>query len=280
MTNIKQAVQHGRETLNYRSENPQHEASLLLAHTIDKTKEYLIAHSEDQLSNVEFEWYKNYLARRLEGEPIAYIQQQKEFWSLPLKVTPGVLIPRPDTEALVEAALEHIPNNGRANILDLGTGSGCIALALAKERPNANIIACDNSELCIDTAKLNAESLNIKNITPITSDWFSSVEFKNFDLIISNPPYIAYDDDNIDYSVEKYEPETALFSRDQGLADLFHIIKHAPDYLCANGTLIVEHGFAQATDVRLQFIKYHYNNIQTLQDVQQNDRLTQGTISK
>ena len=279
MTTIKQAIQHGRETLNYQSDNPQQEASALLAHTIDRSKEYLIAHSEESLSDATFGWYQNYLSRRLEGEPIAYIQQQKEFWSLPLKVTPGVLIPRPDTETLVEAALEHIPKNDRTNILDLGTGSGCIALALAKERPNANIIACDNSELCIDTAKHNAKSLNIKNIKLITSDWFTSVEFNNFDLIMSNPPYIAYNDENIDYSVEKYEPETALFSSDQGLGDLFHIIEHAPDYLAPNGTLLVEHGFQQANDVRLQFAKYHYSNIQTLQDMQQHDRVTQGTTS-
>ncbi len=279
MTTIKQAIQHGRETLNYQSENPQQEASLLLAHTIDKTKEYLITHSEEPLSDAAFEWYQNYLSRRLEGEPIAYIQHQKEFWSLPLKVTPGVLIPRPDTETLVEAALEHISKNDRANILDLGTGSGCIALALAKERPNANITACDNSELCIDTAKLNAESLNIKNITMITSDWFNSIEFNHFNLIISNPPYIAYDDDNIDYSVEKYEPETALFSNDQGLADLFHIIEHAPKYLSPNGRLLVEHGFEQGEAVRTQFTKHGYSNIHTSKDMQQHERVSQGMIT-
>ena len=280
MTTIKQAIQHGRETLNYQSDNPQQEASLLLAYTIDRPKEYLIAHSEDALSDAAFEWYQNYLSRRLEGEPIAYIQQEKEFWSLPLKVTPGVLIPRPDTETLVEAALEIIPKNDCSNILDLGTGSGCIALALAKERPNAHIVACDNSELCIDTTNFNAASLNINNITVIASHWFNSVEFNQFDLIISNPPYIAYDDDNIDFSVEKYEPESALFSDNHGLSDLFHIIKHAPDYLSSNGTLIIEHGFKQANDVRLQFEKYHYNNIQTSQDLQQHERVTQGTVSK
>ena len=280
MTTIQQAIQHGRESLSHRADNPQQEASLLLAHSIGKSKEFIIAHSDDPLSDALFELYLNYLSRRAEGEPIAYIQQQKEFWSLPLKVSPGVLIPRPETELIVEITLELLSKKDHANILDLGTGSGCIALALAKEKPHAIITASDNSPACIAIAKTNAESLGIDNVNFIASDWFQSVETNNFDIIISNPPYISFDDGDIGYEVEQYEPESALFSRRQGLKDLFHIIEHAPNYLSANGVLVVEHGYKQGNDVRTQLKHCNYNNIHTSLDIQQHERVTQGTMVK
>jgi release factor glutamine methyltransferase len=280
VTNIQQAIQYGRELLANKVHNPQQEALLLLAHTIDKTKEFLIAHSDEQLSSSSFQKYQSYLARRIEGEPIAYIQQQKEFWSLPLKVSPGILIPRPETELIIETALEILTNIDQANILDLGTGSGCIALALAKEKPNSPITACDNSPTCIDTAIDNAKNLAINNVNFIISDWFTAIANNNFNLIVSNPPYIANDDEDIEYKVQKYEPESALFSGNHGLEDLLHIIEHALNYLSAGGSLLVEHGYQQGYDVRTQFIKCGYNGVHTLQDMQQHERVTQGTIAK
>lgn len=259
--------------------NPQQEASLLLAHAIGKTKEFLIAHSDKQLSETSFRLFQDHLSRRATGEPIAYIQQQKEFWSLPLTVSPNVLIPRPETELIIEIVLQHLINKDHANILDLGTGSGCIALALAKEKPHATIMACDNSSACIDIAKINAKNLAITNVNFITSHWFESVESNNFDIIISNPPYISHDDKDIQYEVQKYEPESALFSDNQGLKDLFHIIVHAPNYLSPNGTVLVEHGYQQGKDVRIQFAESGYNNIHTSLDMQQHERVTQGTVS-
>ncbi len=280
MTTIQQAIQHGRELLTNRAVNPQQEACLLLAHSIGKSKEFIIAHSDDPLGEALFQLYLNYLSRRVEGEPMAYIQQQKEFWSLDLKVSPGVLIPRPETELIVEITLELLTNKDRTNILDLGTGSGCIALALAKEKPHATITACDNSSVCIDIANTNAEILGIDNVNFIASDWFQSVEANNFDIIISNPPYISHDDSDIGYEVEQYEPESALFSGNQGLKDLFHIIEHAPNYLSSHGTLLVEHGYKQGNHVRTQFSKHRYNNVHTSQDLQSHERVTLGTVVK
>ncbi len=280
MTSIQKAVQHGRQLLTNKVHNPDQEASLLLAHSINKTKEFLIAHSDEPISDASFQRYQEYLSRRAEGEPIAYIQQQKEFWSLDLKVSPAVLIPRPETELIIEVALELLTGKDHATILDLGTGSGCIALALAKEKPHAQITACDNSSDCIDIAKVNAQNLALDNITFITSHWFQSVDTNNFDIIISNPPYISSDDEDIEYEVQKYEPESALFSCNNGLEDLFHIINHAPNYLSSYGTLLVEHGYKQGNDVRTQFSKCGYNNIHTLQDMQQHERVTQGTVTK
>ncbi len=280
MTNIRQAIQHGRKLLADKAHNPQQEASLLLFHAIDKTKEFLIAHSDEQLSSTSFQRYQAYLARRIKGEPIAYIQQQKEFWSLPLKVFPGILIPRPETELIIEATLELLTNKDQANILDLGTGSGCIALALAKEKPNTRITACDNSPTCVEIAIANAKNLAINNVNFIISDWFKAITNNNFNIIISNPPYIAIDDEDIEHKVQQYEPESALFSDNQGLEDLLHIIEHAPNYLSAGGSLLVEHGYQQGSDVRTQFIRCGYNDVHTLQDIQQHERVTQGTIAK
>jgi len=280
VTTIQQAIQHGRELLSHRADNPHQEACLLLAHSLGKSKEFIIAHSDDPLGDAIFELYLNYLSRRVEGEPMAYIQKQKEFWSLDLKVSPGVLIPRPETELIVEITLELLTNKDQVTILDLGTGSGCIALALAKETPNAIITACDNSSVCIDIAKTNAEALGVNNVNFIASDWFQSVETNNFDIIISNPPYISHDDSEVGYEVERYEPESALFSRKQGLADLFHIIEHAPNYLSSGGVLLLEHGYQQGSDVRAHLSHCHYNNIHTTLDMQQHERVTQGTINK
>lgn len=280
MTTIQQAIQHGRELLINRADNPQQEASLLLAHSINKSKEFIIAHSNDLLSDALFQLYLNYLSRRVEGEPIAYLQKQKEFWSLPLKVSPGVLIPRPETELIVEIALQLLTNKDHPTILDLGTGSGCIALALAKEKPHATITACDNSSICIDIAKTNAEILSLGNVNFITSNWFESVKINNFDMIISNPPYISNDDKDIQYEVEQYEPESALFSLNQGLEDLFHIIEHTPNYLSSDGMLLVEHGYKQGDDVRTQLKQRGYNDIHTSLDMQQHERVTQATIAK
>ena len=277
MITIQQAIARGREQLS-NIHNPRNEALLLLQHTTGKTKEFLIAHSDQILDQALLLSYQQHLSRRNQGEPLAYITQEKEFWSLPLRVLPGVLIPRPDTELLVEAALEHISDKEHTNILDLGTGSGCIALALAKEKPNANIIACDNSELCIETARFNASQQNINNVTFVASNWFRSITQDNFDVIVSNPPYIANTDDDIQHEVQKYEPESALFSAQQGLFDLFHIIKQAPTFLAPGGSLLLEHGYKQGAAVRTQFSDCGYNDIHTLNDMQQHERVTTGTI--
>mgnify|MGYP003645663801 CR=1 FL=1 len=277
MGTIQEAIQYGQALLSGKVDNAQHEAYMLLAHTIDKRKEFLIAHSDEQLSDSSFKHYQKYLLRRADGEPAAYILQQKEFWSLPLKVSPSVLIPRPETELMVEIALELLTDTDQANILDLGTGCGCIALALASEKPHAHITACDNSSACIDIARTNAQSLSISNVTFITSNWFEAVETNNFDIIISNPPYISSHDADVEYDVQKYEPSCALFSSNNGLDDIFHIIEHAQNYLSPGGTLLIEHGYKQADAIRTHFSQHNYSSIRTSLDMQHHERATRGS---
>lgn len=276
-TTYKHALKHGRERLKNCVENPQSEALLLLQHATGKSKEHLIAHNEDSLAPQIFSWYQQYLTRRETGEPLAYIKKEKEFWSLPINVNENVLIPRPETELLVETALSLLTNNPNAKILDLGTGSGCIALALAKELPDATIVACDRSETCITTAIQNAKNLQLNNIQFVISDWFASIQHNNFDLIVSNPPYISESDPDIESHVRTYEPASALFADNNGLQCLFHIIEHAGNYLSSNSHLLLEHGHQQANDVKNYLIKNDFNQLASYLDMQQFERATSGT---
>lgn len=284
---IEQAIAYAREYLDAQlhqaDTTPETSASdivseiyMLLQHITNYSKATLIAHPETQLSATEKKQFLNYLARRDEGEPIAYITEQRAFWTLDLKVTKGVLIPRPDTELIIETALPLLKNNPHAHILDLGTGSGCIALALAREFPESHIIACDISATCIDIAKHNALTHNIHNVHFMRSHWFSEIHGKQFDLIVSNPPYISEDDAYIDEEVEAYEPDIALFSEQNGYADLFHIIENAPAFLRADATLILEHGFQQAETVRMHMRENGYTDIQSHCDLQLHERITCG----
>ena len=279
MTTIQQAIINGRNTLNDIVDNPQSEALLLLQHASNYSKEFLIAHSEECLSSDICQCYQSHLTRRASGEPLAYITREKEFWSLSLNIEPGVLIPRPETELLVEAALDVATKNQAINILDLGTGSGCIALALAKELPVAKVIACDNSEQSITLAKANAHKHALSNIEFILSDWFEHIYQNDFDIIVSNPPYISVNDTDIELNVKAFEPRSALFSGNQGFEDTYHIIQKALEYLNPGGTLLLEHGYQQAGEIRAYLKKLQYTNIQTLTDIQQLDRVTKGEIN-
>lgn len=282
MITIQQAITEGRKQLAHSTietiTNPQHEALLLLQHAYQKSKEFLIAHSDESINATTYQHYQDFLARRLTGEPMAYITQEKEFWSLTFTVESGVLIPRPETELLVEASLA-IANKNEVNILELGTGSGCIAIAIAKQHPKATIIASDISQQCLQVAQLNALKHHCKNIYFIESDWFEKIIQHDFDIIISNPPYISPDDVDIEQNVQTFEPHSALFSSSHGLADINHIIQKACEYLNPGGTLLLEHGYQQAETVRTKFEKFGYNNVHTLKDMQQYERVTQGSIN-
>ncbi len=255
------------------------EALLLLQHVSGKNKEHLIAHPELNLSDEHWHQFRQYLQRRNRGEPIAYITGLKEFWSLPLHVQPGVLIPRPETELLVETALSLIATTDAARVLDLGTGSGCIALAIASERPAASVIATDVSDLCIRTAIQSAATLNIKNVQFARSDWFESLNTTSFDIIVSNPPYISQDDPDLQQQVRTYEPESALIAAQNGLQDLKNIIRSARSFLDQNGTLLLEHGWRQGTAVRDYFTQCGYAQVTTKKDLQGHERITIGSYS-
>jgi release factor glutamine methyltransferase len=230
----------------------------LLQHTLNVSRAYLLAYPERVLSASEQSAYAELLQRRLNGEPIAYIVGEREFFGLMLKVTPATLIPRPETELLVELALQHIPNTpalpvhgtGYYRVLDLGTGSGAVALAIGAHRPAAQVVACDFSVAALAVARANAQRLEVANVTFLHSDWYTTLDQQQFDLIVSNPPYVAAADPHLDSGDVRFEPLTALVSGADGRTDIRHIVSLAKAYLRSGGWLLLEHGYDQAEAVR------------------------------
>jgi len=255
------------------STTPLLDAELLLAHALQVKREFFYAHGENEF--IPNSCFEDLVARRMQGEPIAYILGKKEFWSLELMVTPDVLIPRPETELLVELALQKLATQKSLKILDLGTGSGAIALALKHERPNWEIHAIDSSAAALKIAQQNAASLGLK-INFIHSDWFGSIAKQRFDAIISNPPYVAANDAHLVQL--KYEPQAALVAGANGLAALSLIIKNVDNYLVKKGWLIIEHGFDQSTSVIRLLQKEKFHNIATYYDLAHNPRATAGQV--
>lgn len=277
--NIRQALLTGKHRLANLGDQAAHECLILLQNVTQKTKVKLLAFDEELLEVEQYQRFIQLLERRAAGEPSAYIIEEKEFWSLPLKVTADALIPRSDTELLVETALAVLANKQQANILDLGTGSGCIALALASELPQAQITACDRSPACLNIAQQNAKNLGLENISWHESDWFSALSVKPYDLIVSNPPYIAADDPDLASNVAEYEPTYALIAQDQGLADLNKIIQQAGDYLLEAGHLILEHGWQQAGQVQNALRQQGFSAIETRADLQGHERVSMAQYS-
>lgn len=253
------------------STTPLLDAELLLAHVLRVKREFFYIHGENKfIPNADFE---GLVARRMQGEPIAYILGKKEFWSLELMVTPDVLLPRPETELLVELALQKLASQKALEILDLGTGSGAIALALKHERPDWEIYAIDSSAAALKIAQQNAAHLGLK-INFIHSDWFASIKEREFDAIIANPPYVAEND--VHLARLKYEPQVALVAGKDGLNALRFIIKDAAKHLVNDGWLMLEHGFAQG-DAVLQLMKTQgFKDLATDRDLAGQPRVTAG----
>lgn len=233
------------------------EVQCLLQHVLGKQRAYLLAHPERVLSADEQVAYATLLQRRLCGEPIAHLLGEREFFGLNFKVTPATLIPRPETELLVELALQRIlpPQSppreaGRFRVLDLGTGTGAIALSIAHARPDVDVLAVDASEAALQVARENAVRLATRNVSFMQSDWFSALEKQNFDLIVSNPPYVAAGDIHLAQGDVRFEPLTALVSGADGLDDIRRIVAQARGYLLPGGWLLLEHGYDQAANVR------------------------------
>jgi release factor glutamine methyltransferase len=209
----------------------------------------MIANAEQALAPEPIERFLALLHRRLLGEPIAYILGRREFYGLEFRVGPGVLIPRPDTETLVEVALQRIPAQSSRRVLDLGTGSGAIAIAIAVHSPQAEVVAVDRSDAALEIAGRNAAALAPGNVHLLRSDWFSALHAQRFDVIVSNPPYIAADDPHLQQGDLRFEPPTALASGADGLDDIRRIIRETPDHLVAGGWLLLEHGYDQSGKV-------------------------------
>ena len=224
-------------------------AEKLLAHVIQKPRSYLKAGPERVLAAESWATFQTLVERRLHGEPVAYLTGRREFWSLDLAVNSATLIPRAETERLVELALQCIPLDAGWHIADLGTGSGAIALAIAHERPRCAVLATDMSQPALNVARSNAAHLKIKNIEFQQSEWFAALGGKKFNVIVSNPPYVAEHDIHLQRGDLRFEPHIALSSGADGLRDLRRIVQDAPAYLCAGGWLLVEHGYDQQAAV-------------------------------
>lgn len=261
--------------------NPKFDANLLLQAVTKRTKSAIFAFSETELSENELVELSEKLARRANGEPMAYILGVREFWSLPLKVSKQTLIPRPDTERLVELALDEaykrLETQEKVQILDLGTGTGAIALALASELKNrAEIVGVDRIIEAVELAEQNRQALGLHNVRFGQSDWFSALAEQRFDIIVSNPPYIDADDENLRQGDVRFEPLSALVAEENGLADLQKIIENAPLALRPNGVLLLEHGWQQAQAVQEIFKKNQWDKIETVKDYGGNDRVTKA----
>jgi len=269
---IKQALRKAQQAL-YGTESAQIDSELMLAHTVGRDRTYLYTWPEHVLSPSQYDSFEALLARRVLGEPVAYLIGTRDFWTFTVHVNRHVLIPRPETELLVETALSLLEVEGQ-RIADLGTGSGAIALAIALERPRSTVFATDFSADALSVARDNAQRLGLKNISFSQGSWYEGLAEKDLAMIVSNPPYIAPQDPHLEQGDLRFEPSVALSAGEAGLADLHAIISGAPAHLASNGWLLLEHGYDQGADVRALLARYDFCQIRTLQDLNGCDRVS------
>jgi release factor glutamine methyltransferase len=251
------------------------DAELLLAHVLGKTRTFLKAHPEQTPAPEQAQRFSELLERRVAGEPIAYIVGSRDFWTLTLAVNPSVLVPRPETELLVERALALGPE-GPAAIADLGTGSGAIALALASERPRWKVTAVDISAAALNTARANATSLELNSVEFLEGAWFAPLKNRRFHLIASNPPYVSESDAALKDATLQHEPQIALASGPDGLNAIREIVLAAPDYLERHGWLLLEHGSDQAAAVAHELVGRGFGHVRSHRDLAGHWRLTEA----
>jgi release factor glutamine methyltransferase len=256
------------------------EAELLLGHALCKDRAWLYAHADDALDADGALRFHALLVRRAAGEPIAYIVGRREFWSLDLHVNPDVLIPRPETELLVEMALQRIQQNIQVNIADLGAGSGAIALAIARERPQARVLATDVSMAALAVARENAGRLGAENVEFAQGDWCAALGGRRFDLLVSNPPYIAHADAHLQRGDLRFEPRAALASGADGLDAIRSITATALEHLHPRGWLLFDHGHDQGRAVRDLLAQSGFVDIFTAVDLEQRERVSGGHASR
>lgn len=279
---INELLKAGEEMVSPVSDTEKLDCHLLLAHVLNVSTTYLKTWPERDISEEDASTYLELITRRSEGEPIAHIIGSRGFWDLDLEVNNQTLIPRPDTEVLVEEALAIITKKD-AVILDLGTGTGAIALAIASEKSNWQVFGSDLFESVVALATRNSEKNNISNCQFFQSNWFenvSNVVDVNLDLIVSNPPYIKNSDPHLDQGDVKFEPRTALVAENDGLSDIISIISASPNYLNDGGWLMIEHGYDQAVEVQALFAKKGYTSVRSIKDYGGNDRATLGQFCK
>lgn len=256
----------------------RHEAEILLGHALGRDRAWLFTHSHDVPDAESVLQFRRLMQARERGEPVAYLTGRRGFWTLDLLVTPDVLIPRPETELLVELALERFPVDVEFRVADLGTGSGAIALALASERPRARVLATDASLAALAVARQNAERLDISNVEFAHGDWCAALGDQKFDLIVSNPPYIEADDDHLGRGDLRFEPMTALASGSDGLHAIRNIVESVPEHLQEGGWLMFEHGYGQGGRVRAILGESGCSEIQTWRDIAGKERISGGRL--
>lgn len=274
---LQDIISQATEQLALSSDSPRLDVELLLMHVLNKPRVYIYTYPEQILTTQQLTLFKRLLIKRIAGEPIAYIIGHKEFWSQNLIVNKNVLIPRPETELLVELALKKYSAEEKIICADLGTGSGAVALALAIERPSWEIVATDKYQEALDVAQNNAQRLGINNVDFYRGNWCRGLPEKKYNLIVSNPPYIAKNDSHLRSSI-KFEPKSALVAGIDGLDAIRIIIKQAKDKLTVRGILMLEHGYNQAAEVRQVMLGHGYSDVITYKDLAGHERVTLGEI--
>jgi release factor glutamine methyltransferase len=254
------------------------EAELLLAHLLGRSRGWLFAHGDAPVDADVAARFAALVARREGGEPVAYLTGRRGFWTLELEVTPDTLIPRAETEVLVEEALRRIPRSTAMHVADLGTGSGAIALSIASERPLCRVVASDRSAAALDVARRNAALAGLGNVEFRVGDWLQVLAGERLDLIASNPPYIASGDPHLGQGDLRHEPPSALAAGLDGLDDIRRIVRAAPECLVDGGWLLLEHGHDQGAAVRKLLAAAGFHAVATVQDLEQRDRVSLGCM--
>ena len=275
MTRIDQLLAHAAQI---DSPTAQLDAELLLAFVIEKPRSYLYTWPDKTVSEAQVVAFMALLERRQCGEPVAYLLGRQGFWTLDLQVAEHTLIPRADTELVVEAALQLADASSALKVLDLGTGTGALALALASERPLWAVTGVDRIESAVALAQNNQRQLQLANVEFVLSHWFSALTAQRYDLIVSNPPYIADNDPHLQQGDVRFEPLSALVSGPDGLDDIRLIIAQAPSYLTANGWLLLEHGFDQASAVRELLQQAGFIDVSSQRDLSGHQRISLGRL--
>ena len=252
------------------------DARVLLSHVLQKDAAYLVAHADMRLAPDAAAQFEAAVRRRSAGEPVAYITGRREFFGLEFRVTPTVLIPRPETELLVELALAGIPAEVERTVLDLGTGSGCVAISIAHARPHARVVAVDRSPDALAVAAENARSLHVGRVNLLQGDWFEPLVGKRFDVIVANPPYVADADPHLFQGDLRYEPRTALVGGEDGLCPIRRIVGSADQHLTDGGMLLFEHGFDQGEACRALLTASGFEQVETWRDLAGHERVSGG----
>jgi len=274
---VAQCLQFAHE-LESLSDSSRLDIELILCHVLQKNRTYLFTWSDKTLSPEQHQQFEQFFNRRKSGEPIAHILGQREFWSLPLSVNNSTLIPRPDTELLVELVLELFASDSaqQRTCLDLGTGTGAIVLAIASEKPQWQLVGVDKSADAVALAEQNRGQLNFAHVQIKQSDWFTAIAAQQFDVIVSNPPYIDLQDPHLQRGDVRFEPRSALIADNKGLADIELIIQQSWNYLCEQGWLLLEHGYDQGQAVRDLLTARGFVQVETHTDLGGNERVTLG----